>query len=100
MSKTEKRVQEWLENPPTESPIDHVMAILNRYFPDGIIHKRGSHITVKDERLAGRKEFGPLGHLEIPVKHGQYVKREYLKKLASAVKIVQSLEDNESEKGS
>ncbi len=100
MSKSDKRVQEWLENPPTESPIDRVVAILNRYFPDSIVPKRGSHITVKDKRLAGRKEFGPLGHLEIPVKHGQYVKKEYLKKLANAVKIVQSLEDEESEKRS
>lgn len=100
MSKTDKRVQDWLENPPRESPVDRVRAILNRYFPDSIIPKPGSHITVKDKRLAGRREFGPLGHLEIPVKHGQYVKREYLKKLAIAVKVIQSLEDKEREKGS
>ena len=80
MSKTEKRVQLWLKNAPTESPIDHVIAILERYFPDGIVTKGGSHITVKDKRLAGMKEFGPLGHLVIPEKGGQRVKREYLKK--------------------
>ena len=93
MSKTEKRVHEWLQNAPTESPVDHVMAILDRYFPDSMISRRGSHITVKDKRLQGMKEFGPLGHLEIPVKGGQRVKREYLKKIAKAVELIESWED-------
>ena len=100
MSKTAKSVQLWLKNAPTESPIDHVIAILERYFPDGIVTKGGSHITVKDKRLAGIKEFGPLGHLVIPVKGGQRVKREYLKKIAGAVEIIESREDKEHEKGS
>ena len=93
MSKTAKRVHEWLEKAPTESPVDHVMAILDRYFPDSLISRRGSHITVKDKRLQGMKEFGPLGHLEIPVKGGQRVKREYLKKIAKAVELIESWED-------
>ena len=45
-------------------------------------------------------EFGPLGHLEIPVKGGQRVKREYLKKIARAVEIIESWEDKRRGKGS
>ena len=93
MSKTEKSIEKWLADTPTDCPVNRVMAVLNSYFENSFALKGGSHITVTDKRLVGLDGFDALGNFTIPVKNGQTVKRYYLKRLAKAVEKVRSLED-------
>jgi len=72
-------------------------------------NKRGSHIIVKDPRLAKYKKQNPLstkygleGDFTIPVKSGQTVKRCYVEKIIEAIEICELMEgksekDNETE---
>jgi len=97
MGKTEKRLKAWLNNPPTEEGVDAVHAVLKRYFPGKFESKGGSHIVLRDERLAVFSGFEPYGELSIPIKGGRRVKRRYLQRLAQAVEIVTELEGTEDE---
>ena len=99
MSKTDKRVQKWLDDPPVDAPFEQVEAVLKRYFQNGI-RRKGSHITVTDKRLIGMMEFGLSGDFQICVRGGQRVIQVYLKRLANAVQIINSLENSEHEKWS
>jgi hypothetical protein len=92
MGKAEKRIQKWRHNPPQDAPVDEVEAVLKRYFAGSYEQKTGSHFFVKDKRLRGTSEFGPLGAFQIPVSGGQKVRKEYLKRLATAVEIIIDLE--------
>jgi hypothetical protein len=75
MGKTEKRIHRWLEDPPPDAPINHVEAVLNRYFAGCYEKKSGSHIVVRDWRLGGFEGFGLRGEFTIAVKNGQRVRR-------------------------
>jgi len=88
MAKVDKILDRWLNNTPTDEPIERVIAILNRFFPDQYEHKRGSHIVVRDERLIGIQGYGPDGDFDIPVKGGKRVKGWYLKKLAYTIEFL------------
>ena len=98
MSKIDKSIYKWLTNTPTDCPVNRVMAVLKRYFDGKFDQKGSSHIIIRDDRLAGLEEYGPRGHVAIPVKNGQTVKGVYLKKLAVAVNLVRSLEDEQARK--
>ncbi len=90
MSRRERKIQSWLENPPTDAPVDEVEAVVKYYFPQSRLpNRRGSHnIVIEDDRLKGFGDFGPLGQLQIPVKGGQKVKGVYLQKLAEAIEVI------------
>ena len=98
MSKIDKSIDKWLTDTPTDCPVDRVMAVLKRYFGGKFDQKSGSHIIIRDNRLAELEGYSALGHITIPVKNGQTVKGVYLKKLALAVNLVRSLEDEEAAK--
>jgi len=68
MARADKRIQRWLNNPPTDAPVEEVEAILKHYFPGKLKTKTGSHRVVRDERLAPYPGFAPFGELSIPVK--------------------------------
>jgi hypothetical protein len=92
MGKADKRLRNWLENAPTDAPVDQVRSVLKRYFPQGHKEKPGSHIVAWDQSLIGREGFGPTGDFTIPVKGGQRVKGYYLERLARAIKIIAETE--------
>jgi hypothetical protein len=100
MAKVEKRLKKWLENPPTETPVDQVKAVLERYFAGQYETKSGSHIVVRHDRLKGAPDFGPEGDFVIPVKRGQKVKGVYLKRLARAIQLAEEAGSNADEEGS
>jgi hypothetical protein len=89
MGKAEKRLRVWRENPPVDVPASEVLAVLERYFPEGFHRKTGSHIVVRHELLKQCQEFGAKGEFSIPVSGGQKVKRYYLKTLVKAIDMVE-----------
>lgn len=94
MGQREKRIQEWLNNPPTDAPFEHVKGVLKHYFAGKIRKKSGSHRVVRDERLAGHPGFGPFGEFAISISGGQRVKGYLLQRLAQAVQIVEEMEED------
>lgn len=94
MSKADKTIKKWLNNTPTDAPIDRVTPILDRFFgKDHYEKKSGSHIVVSDERLKGVEGYGPDGDFSVPVKSGQKVKGCYLKRIAQTIDYLRSLEE-------
>jgi hypothetical protein len=91
-----------------ELRIEEVENIIKEFF-EYYENKRGSHVIVKDTRLAKYKEQNPLstkygleGDFTIPVKSGQTVKRCYVEKIIEAIEICELMEgksekDNETE---
>jgi len=83
---------------------EEVLNIIKSTFED-YEFKKGSHIVVKDSRLKKYaeintlSEYGRNGQLTIPVKHGQYVARIYVKKILEAIEICELMEEK-SEKES
>jgi|AntAceMinimDraft_17_1070374.scaffolds.fasta_scaffold204868_2 hypothetical protein len=88
MTKREKRLTRWLNNPPSEVPRDQVIAMIDYYFPDQYEWDDGSHIVVNDERLRGISGFGPEGDFTVVIKSGKSVKGLYLKRLATAIQYL------------
>lgn len=93
MSKADKKIEKWQNNPPTDERIDAVEAALKRFLPGHYEKKPGSHIIVRHESLKNVEDFGPLGELAIPVKGGQKVKGFYLRRLALAINLIKGLND-------
>lgn len=89
MTKVDKLLDKWLENTPTDAPIDSVKAILDRFFPNHWDQKGSSHIVVWDKKLIGLPGYGPKGDFSIPVKGGQKVKGFYLKRLSATIKLLE-----------
>jgi len=77
---------------------EEVLNIIESTFEDHEF-KKGSHIVVKDSRLKKYAEMNPLseygrnGQLTVPVKHGQYVARIYIKKILQAIEICELMEE-------
>lgn len=94
MGKREKNLIHWLKQPPIDTPLNEVMAILKYYFP-GQFHQRGSHVVVQDKRFVGKAGYGPEGTFTLPIKGGQRVKGVYLKRLAKSVKTIGLLRTND-----
>ena len=92
MGHLEKTLEKWRRNPPTHAPIDKVVAAIKRWLPGRFERKPGSHMVIRDTRLASFEGFGPFGELTIPVAGGQRVKGRYLQRLARAIEIVEELE--------
>lgn len=97
MGKRDKKLDKWRNNTPKEVPVAEVQAIVDYFFPSSQLpKKKGSHnIVIRDDRLVGFREFGPLGHLEIPVKGGQKVKGWYLIDLVKAIDIIKESSETE-----
>jgi len=95
MAKIQKKLEKWLENTPTEVPVNEVEAVLTRFFPGQYERKAGSHIVVRDPRLKGLPDYGPSGDFTIPVKRGQKVKGYYLKDLVKTIKFLKELEESQ-----
>ncbi len=88
LSKQSKRLEKWLDNPPTFAPIGEVESVIERYFPGSLKNRKtGSHIRVKHECLRGQPNFGPDGGFDIPSVGGQKVKGCYLRLLAYAATL-------------
>lgn len=92
MSKVDKLLDKWLNNTPTDAPVNSVIAMIDRFFPDQWEQKGSSHIIVWDKKLIGVPEYGPKGDFAIPVKGGQKVKKFYLKRLSSTIKLLEEIE--------
>lgn len=99
MSKREKRLEKWKNNPPKEAPIDEVVGIIRYFFPQQFDEKRtGSHrFRIKHKLLIEHPDYGPDGGFDIPVKGGQKVKGVYLKLLAQAVEVVAEFNNKEQD---
>ncbi len=82
MSKREKTIFKWLNNTPTEEKLETVLGIIEYYFES--YRQKGSHIIVKDMRLA---EQGLS--LNFAIKNGQKVKGFYLQRIAKLIKQVE-----------
>lgn len=93
MSRADKKLGKWLNNPPTDAPKAEVLAIIRRFFPGQYEQKSGSHIVIQDDRLIGIPDYGPRGDFDIPIKGGQRVKGYYLKKLALTIKLLEEIKE-------
>lgn len=93
MSRTEKRLQRWRENPPRDVPVEEVDAVVKRYFRQ--YHKKsGSHRVIRHPSLKNAAEYGPKGEFTFSVEGGQRVKRPYLRRLAEAIAIIEEIEND------
>jgi len=88
MSRIDKRYAKWLNNTPTDVPINEVKAILKRFFPEQFKQNGTSHIVVQDDLLIGKPGYGPLGDFSIPIKGGKRVKGRYLKNLVNTIELL------------
>jgi hypothetical protein len=91
MARREKLVQKWLNDPPTDAPIDEVDAVLRYFFRGKILKKSGSHRVIRDARLKGFSGFEPYGEFAISVTGGQRVKGYLLHQLAQAIMIIEEI---------
>lgn len=89
MSRVDKKIGRWLENPPTDAPRDEVVAVVRRFFAGRYEFKTGSHIVIRDDRLIGVPNYGPNGDFSIPVSGGQKVKGVYLRRLAETISLLE-----------
>ena len=93
MSRADKKLKRWFNNPPKDVPKEEVLAIVKRFFPGQHKQKSGSHIVIQDDRLIGIPGYGPEGDFDIPIKGGQRVKGFYLKRLASTIKLLEEIKE-------
>lgn len=88
MSRVEKLLRRWRENPPRKEVADTVFAVLRRY---GFTERKGSgssHHVFEHPALAEFPElYGADPHLTVPVKGGQKVKGFYLKEIVAAITL-------------
>ena len=82
----------WEKNPPTDTPKDSVISLLDRFFNGQYEFKSGSHIVVRDDRLKDLPDYGPDGSFDIPIKGGQRVKGYYLNRLARTIRLLEEME--------
>ena len=80
------------KNPPTDTPKDSVISLLDRFFNGQYEFKSGSHIVVRDDRLKDLPDYGPDGSFDIPIKGGQRVKGYYLNRLARTIRLLEEME--------
>jgi hypothetical protein len=92
MAQVDKLLGKWLNDPPTDAPKEKVIAIIKRFFPDAWQEKPGSHIVIQNDLLKGVPGYGPAGDFDIPVKGGQRVKGQYLKRLARTIRLLQEMD--------
>lgn len=97
MTKADKVLSRWLNNPPKDERIDKVKAFLDRHFGENWRWEGGSHIIAADERLIDHDLTGPAGDFSVPVKGGQKVKGRYLKRLAILANYLKEIERKEEQ---
>ena len=93
MAKVEKILDKWLNNTPTDEPIEKVNAIIERFFSGQYSQSSSSHIVIQDDRLKGFHDYGPAGDFTVIVKSGQRVKGRYLRRLALTIKLLEELKE-------
>ncbi len=93
MSKTDKLLAAWKNQPQLDATVETVEAVLIRYFPSGFSKATGSshQLRVSHPALFAHPHFVG-GTLSVPVKGGQSVKPFYLKRIVEAIAIVQEAE--------
>ena len=74
---------------PAETPWKDVELILKQYFPESYKKKRGSHITIHDDRL--RSPVSPRGTLTICHRQGRIVIKPYVKNLIEAIIFMEEM---------
>lgn len=88
MSRAEKLLKRWRDNPPREEIAETVFNVLKRY---GFTERKGSgssHRVYEHPALADFPElYGADPHLTVPVKGGQKVKGFYLKEIVAAITL-------------
>lgn len=92
MSRVEKILEKWLNDPPVEVPKEGVLAMIKRFFPGQYEQGSGSHIVIRDDRLIDIPNYGPAGDFDVVIKGGQKVKGFYLRKLAQTIKLLEDIE--------
>ena len=93
MSRRDKLLANWKNQPQPSATVDTVEAVLRSYFGAAFsIAEGGSHqLRVSHPALFQHPHFVG-GTLSIPVKGGQSVKPFYLKRIVEAVEITQAAE--------
>jgi hypothetical protein len=97
MSKRDKILADWKNQPQPGATVDTVEAILSYYFGSDFFKATGagSHqFRVSHPALFGQPHFVG-GTLSVPVSGGQTVKAIYLKRIAEAIRIIQEAETND-----
>ena len=75
---------------PAETPWRDVELILKEYFPRTYKKKRGSHVTIHDDRL--RSPANPSGTLTICHRQGRIVIKPYVKNLIEAIIFMEEMQ--------
>lgn len=93
MSKRDKLLAAWKNQPQPSATVETVEAILRHYFSSGFsVSEGGSHqLRVSHPALYQHPHFVG-GTLSVPVTGGQSVKPFYLKRIVEAIEIVQEAE--------
>lgn len=99
MSKRDKTLAGWTNQPQPSVTVDTVEAMLRHYFGDSFTKATGagSHqFRVSHPALFGHTHFVG-GMLSVPVSGGQTVKAIYLRRIAEAIALVKAAEQKEAE---
>ena len=91
MSRHEKLLTQWRNDPPTEEELSAVEAVLKRY---GIRYSQPDHIVIHDDRLGDFEEIRG-GDFTIPITRGHKVKRVYIKRLVRILEFLGVYEEIE-----
>ena len=93
MSKRDKLLAAWKNQPQPSATVETVEAVLRYYFSAGFsIAEGGSHqLRVSHQALFRHPHFIG-GTLSVPVTGGQSIKPLYLKRIVEAIEIVQEAE--------
>ena len=99
MSKRDKILADWINQPQPNVTVETVEAMLRHYFGHSFVKATGagSHqFRVSHPALFGHPHFVG-GALSVPVSGGQTVKAIYLKRIAEAVALVKEAEQKKAE---
>jgi hypothetical protein len=91
MSKRQKLIQKWRDDPPPEESFDKIKSVLEYY--DFEIRK-GKHWVASHDKLKELPDF-QAGEIVIPTKHGRMVKRFYIKRIVVALELIGAFDDSE-----
>jgi hypothetical protein len=91
MSKREKLLKKWRDDPPNEEELDSIESVLTFY---SIRYTKPDHIVLHDDRLNDMEEVRG-GNIQIPIWKGHKVKKFYIRRLVRALEILGVYEEIE-----
>lgn len=91
MSKRQKLIQKWRDDPPPEESFDKIKSVLEYYDFD---MRKGKHWVASHENLKEFPDF-QAGEIVIPTRHGKTVKRPYIKRVVIALELIGAFDDPE-----